>query len=294
MFPDIIIFEKSFEQRYEEYMNILGSRGALSAHEVRNEWKFYIECVIEAGGWEAVWKISRSKCEELDIDFPTIILVMVDCVYFEELEAEVTIVAVQGDIHLPEKHVVPLKYLFPTKQDDSVLNIDSTANCLDQYRVFYNHLWRPWDGEGDENNDWVLDHLESRLKLFYDMKNGVISAEATRHIRSLLEEVREIDRKIADESGDENCVENFVDNNSVLTLMKLQLRREQIKREIEILESFEIRSIVMQKKQVDLEERKQTKSPLHEVLFVWLGGTVDELIQTLTTVKQHIQPDMHV
>ncbi|KAJ9589846.1 hypothetical protein L9F63_027894, partial [Diploptera punctata] len=113
----------------------------------------------------------------------------VDCVYFEELEAEVTIVAVQGDIHLPEKHVVPLKYLFPTKQDDSVLNIDSTANCLDQYRVFYNHLWRPWDGEGDENNDWVLDHLESRLKLFYDMKNGVISAEATRHIRSLLEEV---------------------------------------------------------------------------------------------------------
>ena len=77
MFPDIITFEKSFEQRSEEYINILGSRGPIPASQIENEWKYYIECVVEAGGWQAIWKLSRKTCEELDIDFPTVVLVMV-------------------------------------------------------------------------------------------------------------------------------------------------------------------------------------------------------------------------
>ena len=77
MSPDIFSFEKSYEQRYNEYMDILGSRGSILPGEIQNEWKFYIDEVVEAGGWHAVWKLSRQKCGELDIDFPTIVLVMV-------------------------------------------------------------------------------------------------------------------------------------------------------------------------------------------------------------------------
>jgi hypothetical protein len=77
MSRDIITFEKSFQQRLSEYREVLGSRGPLPVSEVRNEWYYYIESLLEPAGWQAVWKISRRKCEEFEIQFPTLVVVMV-------------------------------------------------------------------------------------------------------------------------------------------------------------------------------------------------------------------------
>jgi hypothetical protein len=56
-------------------------------------------------------------------------------VTFQELQAVVDIVAVQDDISLAERHKVPLTSLYPTKkQENKMLDIDGTANCLDQLR----------------------------------------------------------------------------------------------------------------------------------------------------------------
>jgi len=47
----------------------------------------------------------------------------------------VDIVAVQDDISLEEQHEVPLTSLYPTKiQENKILDIYGTANCLDQLR----------------------------------------------------------------------------------------------------------------------------------------------------------------
>lgn len=77
MSPDIITFEKSFQQRLSEYMDILGARGHLPSSGIRNEWYYYIESLLEPAGWQAIWKISRRKCEEFEIQFPTLVVVMV-------------------------------------------------------------------------------------------------------------------------------------------------------------------------------------------------------------------------
>lgn len=54
---------------------------------------------------------------------------------FQDLQAVVDIVAVQDDISLQEQHEVPLTSLYPTKQQENeVLDINGTANCLDQLR----------------------------------------------------------------------------------------------------------------------------------------------------------------
>jgi hypothetical protein len=51
------------------------------------------------------------------------------------LQAIVDIVAVQDDISLPEQHEVPLTCLYPTeKQENEILDVHGTADCLDQLR----------------------------------------------------------------------------------------------------------------------------------------------------------------
>lgn len=56
-------------------------------------------------------------------------------VIFQELQAVVDILAVQDDISLAEQHEVPLTSLYPTKiQENKILDIYGTANCLDQLR----------------------------------------------------------------------------------------------------------------------------------------------------------------
>lgn len=77
MSPNIITYEKSFEQRFSEYMDILCARGHLPAPGIRNEWYYYIDNLLEPAGWQAIWKISRRKCEEFGIQFPTLVFVMV-------------------------------------------------------------------------------------------------------------------------------------------------------------------------------------------------------------------------
>lgn len=94
-------------------------------------------------GWQALWKISRAICEELNIKYPTVVFGTVTNVLFKELKAEFEVIAVQDeDVHLPEMHIVPLEDLWPTRhQENPELNIERTADCIDQLRLVQNGLF---------------------------------------------------------------------------------------------------------------------------------------------------------
>lgn len=66
----------------------------------------------------------------------------VNNIYFQDLMADFSIVAVQDDdVHLPEVHEVPLEDLWPTiKQENPELNIDRTADCIDELRLLIRML----------------------------------------------------------------------------------------------------------------------------------------------------------
>ena len=64
-------------------------------------------------------------------------------------------------------------------------------------------------------------------------------AETARHFHMLLQEVTAIDLQIKAE----NCGSEDVDDAKLLAAMQLQLRREEIKREVEILENTEVRLV---------------------------------------------------
>lgn len=67
------------------------------------------------------------------------------------------------------------------------------------------------------------------------MQSGVVLHETGQHIRLLLQEAREIEQNI--QATEEEAEADEVDEDSALAMMELQIRREEIRREMEILEN---------------------------------------------------------
>ncbi|XP_049773844.1 uncharacterized protein LOC126161797 isoform X2 [Schistocerca cancellata] len=168
MASDVYTFEKTLNERLIEYQTILCiDKECLPGPRIRSVWGSYLQLLIEGNGWSAIWKICRKTCEKYSIGFPTVVFVVVLGVDCTELSAVIEVNAVQDDIHLPLYHRVPLIHLYPTKQQrKNCLKIEETAECLDQLRFFYNHLWRPWDDMNEYcKSDWPATHLQQRIDL---------------------------------------------------------------------------------------------------------------------------------
>ncbi|XP_017095684.2 protein nessun dorma [Drosophila bipectinata] len=271
---EVFTFEKSFLERLKEAEAVLSWEGAvMPASQVRSEWKSYVELKIEPAGWQAIWKIPRVICEDLKLRYPTIVYGYVDQVIFDELKAVFVVTAVQdNDVHLPETNEVSLVELWPTvEQENSALNVDTTAECIDCLRFFYSHVWMPWDKDYDDDRDWVQMHLQARIQLACDLSKNKLSRPLALHMRNLLEEARyiqqrleylELDLSDVEAESDDEAVElndnapeparkqsktgnaNASLNASILPvtdLMCLHLRMAIIRSEFEILENPEMR-----------------------------------------------------
>lgn len=299
---EIYTFDKSPQERLVELAEILSSRGEIvPASQIQAEWSFHVELVLEPVGWQALWRIPRLVCENFQIHYPTIVVVEVEQVDFSDLSALVKITAVQEEIQLPDKYDVPLIELYPThNQENNALDMVGTASCIDQLRFFYNYLWMPWDLDDDDNIDWVSVHLETRIRLFFDMKRGIITNETSDIIRSLVREGREIQQKISRledtiSEGEESHTD-IVDGGTACQLMKLHFRLQEIKREMEVLENPAMREILVMNQNPSLNndkiEKKESKVRCKGGHFVWLGGTLEEMKETINKVQASLPAEL--
>lgn len=295
---EIFTFDKSLQERLTEFTNILSDRGdVVPASQIRAEWAYHTELVLEPVGWQGLWKIPRLTCQDFQIHYPTIVAVEVENVDFSELSALVKIVAVQDDIHLPDKYDVPLLEIYPTKeQENTALDVVSTAECIDQLRFFYSYLWMPWDTDEDETRDWVANHLETRLRLFFDMKRGDMCKKSCDMIRTLMREGRDIQAKIAklelEISDDEDESEKVLDDNRACQLMKLHFRLQQIKTEMDVYENPAMREMLVRNQSFSGNEveikRRESRGRQLEAHFVWLGGSLEETIEALKSTQDFL------
>ncbi|XP_076648265.1 SHC binding and spindle associated nessun dorma [Halictus rubicundus] len=299
---EIYTFDKSLQERLVELTEILSSRDEkVPASQIKAEWSYHIELVIEPVGWQALWKIPRLVCEDFQVHYPTIVVVEVEQVDFTDLSALVKIVAVQDEIHLPDKYDVPLIELHPThKQENNALDMVGTVNCIDQLRFFYNYLWMPWDIDDDDNTDWVSVHLETRIRLFFDMKRGIVNKDTSDVIRSLIREGKEIQQRIArleDTISEEEETHEEVDGGTACQLMKLHFRLQQIKTEMEVLENPAMREILVKNRKDSLNnqklQRKESKERSIEGYFVWLGGTLEEMIEAISRTQACMPAELY-
>lgn len=300
---EIYTFDKCLQDRLTEFTNILSNRGGgiVPASQIRADWAYHIELVLEPVGWQALWKIPRLTCQDFQIHYPTIVVVEVESIDFAELSALVKIVAVQDDIHLPERYDVPLIELYATKeQENSALDVAATAECIDKLRFFYNYLWMPWDNDDDETSDWVASHLDARLRLFYDMKRGAVCKKTCDVIRTLMREGRDIQAKIAklesEISDDEDEQEKGLDEGRACQLMKLHFRVQQMKIEMEVLENPEMREMLVKNQSFNGNEveikRRVSRGMQREAHFVWLGGSLEDTIEALKSAKKFLPPNI--
>ncbi|XP_043287394.1 protein nessun dorma [Venturia canescens] len=300
---EIYTFDKSLQERLVEYTEILSHQGedVVPASRIKSEWSFHVELVIEPVGWRALWKIPRLTCQDFEIHYPTIVVVEVLQVDFGELSALVKIVAVQDDeIHLPEKCDVPLAELYPTiAQENKVLDIYGTANCVEQLRFFYNYLWMPWDVDDDDNADWIVTHLEPRIRLFFDMKRGLVDKETCDLVRTLVREGKDIRARIerleADitENDDDDDDDSELNEGNACSLMKLHFRIEQIKSEMEVLENPAMRDLIRRNGRATNSENKRrlSRGRKKEAFFVWHGASPQETLDSMKKAKQFMNDD---
>ncbi|CAO1385391.1 unnamed protein product [Diamesa serratosioi] len=240
-------YDKSFLLRLEEFELVLGEETSSSA--IRKKFIEFIEMAIEPAGYQAVWKLSKSACEDFGVMFPTEVFGQVDQVLFDELKCVFSVWSVHDDnIHLPESNVVPLEDIFPTKaQENNALNVDITADCIDRLRFFYNYIWMPWDEESEQDYNWTTKCLIPRMKLYFDLKNKSIGKGLSSHIRSLILEAKYIHKRRENlETSMEEESDDFdisKDKGTGKSLLELHLRLNRIKHEIEILVNPEMREI---------------------------------------------------
>ncbi|XP_050502908.1 protein nessun dorma [Diabrotica virgifera virgifera] len=287
----IITFDKSFQQRYTEFNEVLSNYTLLPSLHLKKQWGFFIELTVDKIGWQAVWKIPRLKCEALGIPFPSVVLVIVLTINTKELKALVRILAVQDDIYIPEKHWVPLIQLWPTEEQDKsiALGLMQTANSLDMLRFFYLYVYMPWDRDEDVNIDWKETHLESRLRFYYDLKNGTIPRAVAEHIHCLLTEARRMQNKrefIENQLTQQEESEEFNKDTSAekrtRALMEIHVHLLEIRTEIEIAENPLLREIIIERYS-QLDQISKNTDP--QIWLIFDQGTADEHIDFLTEVK---------
>ncbi|CAH1118055.1 unnamed protein product [Phaedon cochleariae] len=287
---DIITFDKSLQQRYQEYSEILSSNDILPSSQLSKQWALHVEMTVENIGWQAIWKIPRLTCESLHIHFPSYVLVFVLNIDAQKLKVLVRVLAVQEDIHIPDKHWIPLIQLWPTREQEKsiALSLMQTADALDTLRFFYLYVYMPWDRDDDDNHDWREKHLESRLQFFYDLKNGVIPRGVAEHIHDLLIEARRmqnkreaLEEKLNREEYEMEFQKDIRKNQTTQTLLEIHVRLQEIRAEIDILESPLLREVIIRRH----DTKPVAPTPKQHIWLIFNEGTTADCISFLHQVE---------
>ncbi|XP_070494638.1 protein nessun dorma [Chironomus tepperi] len=284
----IYTFEKSFQQRLEEFSLVLDESVCGS---IKDKWKDFLETSVEGAGYKAVWKISKGMCEMLNITFPAEVFGEIKNTDFEDLTVDFLIEQVQDDnIQLPEVCQVPIEDVFPTiYQENDCLNVEVTADHFDRYRFFYHYIFLPFDADDDKT--WMTKNLELRVKLFYDLKNKKLSKGISSYIRQIIAEVKYIQfkRDILSNSIDDNdtSIDEMKESSkeTIAKLLDFHLRMNKIKHEIDILVNSEMREAYERVKFGRKQEcNKQT-------FVISKNGTINEQMQLLEKLKGKVSSD---
>ncbi|XP_075212125.1 SHC binding and spindle associated nessun dorma isoform X2 [Lycorma delicatula] len=247
--------------------------------------------------------MSRESCSEYNVSYPTNVVVVVQNVCYDELSASASIIEVEDNQNLPETIAgIPLIQLFPTVEQDSAI-IDSfrMASFLHDLRFFFNHLWYPWDEERTQSPEWLSEHLENRLQLYYDIAAGQIQPKIRATVLNLIEKGNCLQKKIAefeetltnvesDDSISPNERDVVTSDMRYLSLCELRLKLNHVSDSLTFYEKKQIRNLL--EKQIP--EEIKVNDNKHLVSVAWSGGSPDELVSVMSKVSNFFIPEINI
>lgn len=289
----VFAFEKSFLERIEEIKIIELDEN----RPIREQWADFLETSIEPAGYSAIWKISRSHCEQFEIRFPCEVYGTVQNTDFSDLAAVFTVESVQDDnVSLPETCRVSLEDLYPTiEQENSALNVDLTADCLDRFRFFFHYIYMPWD----DDTSFIGKQLLPRMELFFDLKNRKLSKGLSSHIRGMFAEAKYIQNmqenleNSFDESSEQIDISHGESKDKARKLLELHFKMIKIKHELDILINPEMRTIY-EEMAFSVHTNDEKCIAEAKVFAVTKDGTLSEQIQIIEELKHKIPQDAKI
>ncbi|XP_062247380.1 SHC SH2 domain-binding protein 1 isoform X1 [Platichthys flesus] len=234
-----------FYERFKAYQDYM--LGDCKPSEVKVFTADYLEKVVEPCDWLALW-----STDVFDV------LLEVHDVVLKDLKACVKLVLpMQCDTRGCElseeamnslleatQHKIPLQELHVVYEESG--DFDQTALAMEHLRFFYNHIWRQWDEEDEDDDfDYFVRCVEPRLRLYYDILEDRVPAGLVAEYQSLLEKCSQcfqqfsVLRSVLSPDSDSE-----LDSVSMVEGLKLYDELEKFKRKLHIIENPLLRYVL--------------------------------------------------
>ncbi|XP_041837577.1 SHC SH2 domain-binding protein 1 isoform X2 [Melanotaenia boesemani] len=237
-----------FYERFKAYQDYM--LGDCKPSEVMAFTADYLEKVLEPCDWVALWGTDvfdvLVEVEGLDLKHLKACVKVVLPLQCDTRGCELTEEAMNSLLEATQ-HKVPLQELQVVYDESG--DLDQTALALEHLRFFYEHIWRRWDEEDEDDDfDYFVRCVEPRLRLYYDMLEDRVPAGLVAEYQSLLEscsrcfqQFSELRNSLSADSDTE------LDNVSMVEGLKLCDQLETFKRKLHLIENPLLRYVLAYK-----------------------------------------------
>ncbi|KAL8194913.1 UNVERIFIED_CONTAM: SHC SH2 domain-binding protein 1, partial [Gekko kuhli] len=228
------------------------------ASEVKEFTAEYLEKVLEPCGWQAIWRtnVFEVLVEVVDMEYSSLkaVVRLSDPFLCENNGGAFTLECLQELLAL-KGHQLPLQELWVVFDESG--EFDQTALAVEHVRFFYQHIWRNWDEEDDDDFDYFVRCVEPRLRLHYDILEDRVPSALVANYHSLLSQCEELYRTFLDLrnslSGSDS--ESEVESVSVVEGVKLYDRIEHLKQKLKLIENPLLRYVFGYQKHARLQPK---------------------------------------
>ncbi|XP_034730874.1 SHC SH2 domain-binding protein 1 [Etheostoma cragini] len=234
-----------FYERFKAYQDYM--LGDCKPSEVKAFTADYLEKVVEPCDWLALWStnVFDVLLEVYDVDLKDLkacvrLVLPLQC---DTRGCELTEEAMNSLLEATEHkvHLLELQVVYEQSGD-----FDQTALALEHLRFFYEHIWRQWDEEDEDDDfDYFVRCVEPRLRLYYDILENRVPAGLVAEYQSLLENCFQCFQQFSVlRCGLSTDSDSELDNVSMVEGLKLYDQLETLKRKLHIIENPLLRYVL--------------------------------------------------
>ncbi|XP_036288621.1 SHC SH2 domain-binding protein 1 [Pipistrellus kuhlii] len=253
------------------------------ASEVREFTAEFLEKVLEPSGWRAVWHTSVFEVlvEVTDVDCAALeaAVRLAEPCLCEARAGTFTAECVRELLELKGWRL-PLRELWVVFDGSGAL--DQTALAVEHVRFFYQHIWRSWDEEEEDDYDYFVRCVEPRLRLHYDILEDRVPSGLVADYRGLLARCEGVYRSFLDLRSSLSAygADSEQENVSMVQGLELYSELEQLKQKLKLIENPLLRYVFGYQKNSNV-QAKGARPRGQRVTHVVSSAMVTGLLQAL-------------
>ncbi|XP_036922294.1 SHC SH2 domain-binding protein 1 isoform X2 [Sturnira hondurensis] len=272
-----------FYERFAAYQDYI--LADCKASEVREFTAEFLEKVLEPSGWRAVWHTSVFDVlvEVTEVDFAALkaVVRLAEPCLCESPLSTFTPECVRELLDLKARRL-PLQELWVVFDGSGAL--DQTALAVEHVRFFFEHIWRSWDEEEEDEYDYFVRCVEPRLRLHYDILEDRVPSGLVADYRSLLSQCEEVyGNFLSLRSSLAACDSDSEQGNlSMVEGLKLYSEMEQLKQKLKLIENPLLRYVFGYQKNSNIQAkgaRPHGQKVTHVVASTLTAGLLGSLLR---------------